>query len=422
MTGYLPDHGDGGYRVTHYDLDLDYKPHTGRLGGRVTLSAVAPSPLTRVVLDFGPLPVSRVLVDGKPARHVHGGGKLRIRPAGPVNGPFTVEVRYSGVARPIRTRHWGELGWDQLADGALVASQPVGASSWFPCNDLVRDKATYRISVTAPSPYTVLANGVQVERRTGGSSTTWVYEQAEPMAAYLASVQIGLYGRLPLGGGQDVAAPARLLRAVRYDFARQPRMMAVFEELFGPYPFQAYQVVVTDDELEVPVEAQGMSVFGANHVDGRRGHERLIAHELAHQWFGNSVGLADWRDIWLNEGFACYAEWLWSERSGGPTAAVLAERARARLIRAPQDLRIGDPGVANLFDDRVYKRGALTLHGLRTRQGDVDFFATLREWTDRHRHGTATTGDFMALAQRHTAYPLSLFFRSWLEEARLPAL
>lgn len=422
MTGYLPDHGDSGYRVAHYDLDLDYKPHTGRLGGRATLSAVTSAPLSRVVLDFGALPVSRVLVDGRPARHAHGGGKLRVRPTRPVDGPFTVEVRYSGVARPIRTRHWGELGWDQLADGALVASQPVGASSWFPCNDLVRDKATYRISVTAPSPYTVLANGVLVERRSGGSSTTWVYEQAEPMATYLASVQVGQYARLALGDGQDVAAPARLLRAVRHDFARQPRMMSVFEELFGPYPFRAYQVVVTDDELEVPVEAQGMSVFGANHVDGQRGHERLVAHELAHQWFGNGVGLADWRDIWLNEGFACYAEWLWSERSGGPTAAVLADRARARLARAPQDLRIGDPGVANLFDDRVYKRGALTLHGLRTRQGDLDFFATLREWTDTYRYRTATTGDFMALAQRHTAYPLSLFFRSWLEEAPLPAL
>lgn len=78
--------------------------------------------------------------------------------------------------------------------------------------------------------------------------------------------------------------------------------------------------------------------------------------------------------------------------------------------------------MANLFDDRVYKRGALTLHGLRTRQGDLDFFATLREWTDTHRHGTATTADFMALAQRHTTYPLSLFFRSWLEEPHLPAL
>ncbi|MFE9749949.1 M1 family metallopeptidase [Saccharothrix saharensis] len=422
MTGpYLPDHGDDGYRVGHYDLELDYKPHTGRLAGRATLSAVADGPCARVVLDFGTLTVNRVLVDGRPARHVHGGGKLRVRPARPVDGPFTVEVRYSGVARPVRSRHWGELGWDQLTDGALVASQPIGAPSWFPCNDLVRDKATYRVSVTAPSPYTVLANGVPVDLRVAGGSTTWVYEQAEPMATYLASVQIGRYGRLPLAEGQDVAAPARLLRAARHDFARQPRMMAVFEELFGPYPFRNYQVVVTDDELEVPVEAQGMSVFGANHVDGRRGHERLVAHELAHQWFGNSVGLADWRDIWLNEGFACYAEWLWSERSGGPSAAAHADRAHARLSRSPQDLRVGDPGVADLFDDRVYQRGALTLHGLRVKLGDAAFFGVLRAWTDGHRHGTATTGDFVALAQRHAGEPLTAFFRAWLAEPRLPA-
>ncbi|MFD1147598.1 M1 family metallopeptidase [Saccharothrix hoggarensis] len=422
MTGrYLAGHGDGGYRVAHYDLDLDYRPHTGRLAGRAVLRVVTSGPASRLVLDFGTLTVGRVLVDGRPARHVHGGGKLRVRPARPVDGECVVEVRYSGVARPVRTRHWGDLGWDRLADGALVASQPVGAPSWFPCNDLVRDKASYRISVTAPSAYVVVANGVVVDRRVAGGTTTWVYEQVEPMAAYLASVQVGRYGRVVLADGREVAAPARLLRAVGHDFGRQPRMMAVFEELFGPYPFAAYQVVVTDDELEVPVEAQGMSVFGANHVDGRRGHERLVAHELAHQWFGNSVGLADWRDIWLNEGFACYAEWLWSEWSGGPVAAVLADRARARLARLPQDVRIGDPGVANLFDDRVYQRGAVTLHELRSRLGDVAFFATLREWTGAYRHATATTGDFVALAQRRAGEPLEPFFQAWLGEARLPA-
>ncbi|MGM1061671.1 M1 family metallopeptidase [Saccharothrix sp. Mg75] len=418
---YLADHGDARYRVAHYDLDLEYRL-SGRLSGRAVLSATADGPLGTVVLDFAGPPVQRVLVDGRAARYAHGGGKLRVRPARPVEGPFTVEVRYAGAVRPVRTRHWGELGWDQLTDGALVASQPVGAPSWFPCNDLVRDKATYRIAVTTASPYAVLANGVLVDGRVGGSTTRWVYEQAEPMAAYLASVQIGVYERFALADGQEVAAPARLLRAARHDFARQPRMVEVFEELFGPYPFRTYQVVVTDDELDVPVEAQGMSVFGANHVDGRRGYERLVAHELAHQWFGNAVGLADWRDIWLNEGFACYAEWLWSERSGGLTAAVQARRAHARLARLPQDLLIGDPGVAALFDDRVYQRGALLLQVLRERVGDPDFFALLRDWTTTFRHRTATTADFEAVAARHTALPLDALFRSWLGDVRLPGI
>jgi aminopeptidase N len=197
-------------------------------------------------------------------------------------------------------------------------------------------------------------------------------------------------------------------------------MMALFTDLFGPYPFEDYGVVVTDDELEVPVEAQGLSIFGANHVDGRRSFERLVAHELAHQWFGNSVGLADWQHIWLNEGFAAYAEWLWSERSGGRPASALAASSRAYLAGEPQDLVIGDPPARDMFDDRVYQRGALTLHALRERVGDRAFFATVREWTQTYHHAIATTDDFVAIAQRHTETDLAPLFTAWLFSPALP--
>ena len=420
---YLPAHGNTGYRVAHYDLELDYKPAAARLSGRARLTVVAGEALTAFALDLGTFKVDRVLVEGKPVRYTHGGGKLRVRTGRPIAAGtrFTVEVRYVGTPRPIRTRAWGELGWDQLTDGAIVASQPIGAPSWFPCNDTVREKATYRIAVTAPSPYTVLANGILVDGKIGGSSTTWVYMQDVAMATYLATVQIGHYEELELADGQPAAVPSRLVAKFATDFGRQPSMMALFERLFGPYPFGQYSVVVTDDDLEVPIEAQGLSVFGANHVDGRRGCERLVAHELAHQWFGNSVGLADWRHIWLNEGFAVYSEWLWSEESGGPSAWVLATRARTMLSRQPQNLKIGDPGVDNMFDDRVYQRGALTLHNLRTVLGDAPFFSALREWTHTYRHRTATTDQFIAVAQRHTARPLAPLFRSWLFEGKLPS-
>ncbi|RZS38910.1 peptidase M1-like protein [Herbihabitans rhizosphaerae] len=411
---YLPGHGNAGYRVRHYDLELDYKPGPARLSGRALITAEADGTLPRFELDFGAFRINRVLVDGKPARYTHGGGKLRVRPAKAVRGAFTVEVRYVGTPRPVRTRHWGDLGWDQLTDGSLVASQPVGAPSWFPCDDRVSAKAPFRIAVTAPSPYTVVANGVLVDGKVGGSTTSWVYASDAPMAPYLATVQIGQYERVELGGDQVAAVPARLLPAFRHDFARQPTMMALFCDLFGDYPFDSYAVVVTDDPLEVPVEAQSLSIFGANHVDGRRGFERLVAHELAHQWFGNSVGLADWRHIWLNEGFATYAEWLWSESSGGPSAATLAEHSRAVIAALPQDIRLSDPGVARMFDDRVYQRGALTLHALRERLGDAAFFELLREWTSRHRHGTATTEDFLALAGHRD------LLTPWLESPRLP--
>jgi aminopeptidase N len=413
-------HGNSGYRVAHYDLELRTKPATGRLSAKARLTVVASAPATTLDLDFGSLRVERVLVDGRPARWTHRGGKLRIRGRFLVDTPFPVEIRYGGRPEPVHTRYWGDVGWDELTDGVIVASQPVGAPSWFPCNDLVGAKSTFRIAVNVPSAYTVVANGPLTSRVSSGSTTTWTYTADAPMSPYLATVQIGQYERVLLDSHEVLAASRGRLAAAQHDFGRQPRIMRVFTELFGPYPFDEYAVVVTDDDLEVPIEAQGLSIFGANHVDGVRGYERLVAHELAHQWFGNSVGLADWQHIWLNEGFAAYAEWLWSERSGGSSARVLAARSRAVLATLPQNLRIGDPSPRDMFDDRLYQRGALTLHTLRTQLGDRPFFALLHEWTDKYRHSLATTDDFIALAERHADRSLHAFFDAWLFQTALP--
>ncbi|MER5643189.1 M1 family metallopeptidase [Streptosporangium sp. NPDC002524] len=418
---YFPMHGDDGYRVEHYDLTLDYRVTPNRLGGVARISAVALRRLTRVAFDLGALRVSGVLIDGAPVRFTHRAGKLHLSPPGLRPGRFTVEIRYSGTPQPV-TSHWGGLGWEQLTDGVIVASQPIGAPSWFPCNDRPDDKATYRISVTTASAYHVVANGELTSKRRAASTTTWVYEQAEPMASYLASVQIGRYQQTEPSPGTRLVFPARFATRVRHDFERQDRMMEVFRERFGPYPFGSYTAVVVDDELEIPVEAQGMSIFGRNHVDGRRGEERLVAHELAHQWFGNSLTVADWSGIWLHEGFASYAEWIWSESSGGLSSDDHAQRWHRRLSTLPQDFVLADPGPRRLFDDRIYRRGALTLHALRRTVGDEPFFALLREWTAGHRHGTVTTGAFTALAAQRTTRPLDKLFAAWLQDRRLPAL
>ena len=424
--GYLSGHGDERYRVSHYDLALDYRPATGRLSGRATVSAIADRWLAEVALDLDRLRVERVQVDGASVRYVHRDGKLRVRPIAPVaaGSPFTITIRYGGTPRPVRS-YWGDIGWEELTDGAFVASQPTGSPSWFPCNDRPDDKATYRIAMTAPSRYMVVANGSLVSRRTGAGTTTWVYDQPVPMSTYLATVQIGRYVPVGLATGptpQRGAVPRRLLERFTHDFGRQPEMVDVFVRRFGPYPFQDYRVVVVDDDLDVPLEAHGLSIFGANHVDGRRGSERLVAHELAHQWFGNSVTVAGWRHIWLNEGFAKYAEWLWSEESGGPPAGVHAARSWATVAALPRDLKVADPGVRRMFDQRVYERGALTLHALRLSLGDAAFFALLRDWTQRYRNRTATTADFEVLAARHATRPMDKLFAAWLHEEPLPAL
>lgn len=427
---YFPNNGDPRYRVHRYELALDYRPAPNRLSGTARISAIAgPAQLREFALDLAEFRIGRVLVDGQTARYTHRGGKLRIRPAKPpaADGAFIVEVHWSGNPKPVRSP-WGGLGWEELTDGALVASQPVGAPSWYPCNDRPSDKASYQISVTTPSPYAVVAGGRLITTTTHASSTTWVFEQTAPTASYLVGLSIGPYEAVRLGeprpGGpvQTGYVPRRLRGRFEHDFARQPEMMRVFEELFGPYPFGEYTVVVADEELDVPVEAQGLATFGVNHVDGVRGSERLIAHELAHQWFGNSVTIADWRHIWLNEGFAKYAEWLWSERSGGPAAREHAEVAHEVLSTWPQDLRLGDPGRRLMFDDRVYERGGLAVHALRCTVGDEAFFALIRDWTAEHRHSTVTTGDFVAHAQRYADQPLTGFFDAWLHQGTLPAL
>jgi aminopeptidase N len=422
---YLPDHGNGGYRVERYDLDLDYRIVSSRLSGVARITATADQPLIGFSLDLGVFSLSKVLVDGrKPAKFKHSNGKLRIRLAKPIIGRFTVEVRYAGNPRPI-TGTWGELGWDELTDGSLVASQPVGAPSWFPCNDHPSNKATYRIAVTTSSPYSVVANGSLVDTHRAASTTTWVYDCPEPMATYLATVQIGRYNGLDMMGGsvrQRLVYPARLHAACEADFSRHGTIMAAFEEWFGAYPFGEYCAVVVDDELEVPVEAHGVSIFGANHVDGHQGYERLIAHELAHQWFGNSVSVVDWRHIWLNEGFAKYAEWLWSERSGGPSTVDCARRSHAVVAKMPEDLVPAEPGAERIFDERVYERGALTLHAVRDAMGDKAFFAMLAGWTQACRFGVAGTEDFLDHAARYSATDLTPVFDAWLFSARLPPL
>ncbi|MGW1780940.1 M1 family metallopeptidase [Streptomyces sp. NPDC002143] len=427
---YFPANGDSRYRVHRYELTLDYRPGPNRLSGAARINAIAGrSPLSEFQLNLADFKIGRVRVDGRQTHYTHRGGRLRIRPAKPIRAgaAFTVEVHWSGNPKPVSSP-WGGLGWEELGDGALVASQPVGAPSWYPCNDRPADKASYLISITVPSAYSVVAGGRMLTRTTKASTTTWVYEQSAPTSSYLVGLSIGKYQTVLLGdpglGGipQHGHIPGHLLAEFSRDFARQPGMMHLFQQLFGPYPFDEYAVVVADEELDVPVEAQGLSLFGVNHVDGARGSERLVAHELAHQWFGNSVSIADWRHIWLNEGFAKYAEWLWSERSGGRSAQRLAAVAHRLLSSRPQDLRLADPGRKSMFDDRLYERGGLTVHALRCALGDEAFFRMLRAWLGLHRGGSVTTSTFVAHAARFAPEPLDDLFDAWVYGTALPPL
>ena len=304
-----------------------------------------------------------------------------------------------------------------------MASQPNGAPSWFPCDDTPSAKATYDIRITADDPFVVISNGKLVSRRrAGGSMTRWHYRVKHPMATYLATVQVGEYIDIPLGPNVRAWAPARLKQVVLEEFAQQQEMVDFYSELFGHYPFADYQVVITDDELEIPLEAQGLSIFGSNHVKGDHVFERLIAHELSHQWFGNSVGLSEWKDIWLNEGFACYCEWLWFEHAHGRPAHESARSHYQVLARKKQDIVLSDPGTRDMFDDRVYKRGALTVHALRCLVGDEAFFATVRDYLTAAQHSVVTPEDLISRMRKVAENPgdVDKLVAQWLDQPALP--
>ncbi|WP_345152869.1 M1 family metallopeptidase [Arthrobacter ginkgonis] len=438
---YTPGAGSADYTVVHYDLDLEYKLATNRLDGRALLRGTALVPLQRVELDLGNLRVVRVGAGARKVRFTHRAGRLAVLLPAPVDagGQFELDIRYGGYPQPIHGT-WGEVGWEELTDGVLVAGQPNGAPSWFPCNDHPSHKSTYRIRVSTDAGYRAVCNGELVEHTRRASWESWTYLQREPMATYLATVQIGRYDlhrlvepaadpsdarhsvplRLP---AQFVAVDAGLAPAALAVLARLPEMMRVFIESFGPYPFESYTVVVADDVLEIPLEAQTLCILGRNHLSLTWEAQRLIAHELSHQWFGNSLTVARWDDIWMHEGFACYAEWVWSEASGGAAAQAHARVAWNRLNQLPQDLCVGDPGPEEMFDDRVYKRGALALHALRLALGDQRFFGMLKDWTRRKQQDNVTYRQFVAHVESHApeGFRIKAFLKPWLFQERLPA-
>jgi aminopeptidase N len=420
---YFPDAGNGGYDVDHYVLDLTWDPTTQRIDGVTTISAVATEALASFSLDLIGLEVTAVEVDGIPARwerrHDH---ELVVTPVRTLQegARFTAGVRYRGTPAAIAGSAPLEPGFTSDGREAYVASEPNGAATFFPCNDHPTDKASYEIRVTVPEALDVAANGLLRATTAGatGGTETWVFDAPDPMATYLVQVVVANLrfeelrgpGGLPIRNAYD----ADLGREVGAAFARQGEMIDFFADLFGPYPFATYGAVVVDDDLGFALETQTLSLFGSELTA-----EPVVAHELAHQWFGDDVSLGSWRDIWLNEGFATYAQWLWTEHRGGGS---IDEIARASADTPGLDVPPADPGADQLFGATVYVRGALTLHVLRHELGDDTFFEVLRTWVERYGGASATSADFESLAGEVSGRDLSDLFDAWLRAPELPSL
>lgn len=416
---YFPRMGDSGYDALHYDIALRYRPSTRRFAAVTTVRVRPKVALRSLAFDLRGLTVSAVSVDGTRARFSQSSRKVRVRPATPLarGDAAAVRITYAGTTgRPIDDTD-SLFGWVSTPEGALVVSEAYGAPTWYPVNDSPADKATYSFAITVPKDREAVANGVPVgDPVTAKGWRTFRYRETSPMASYLATVAIGDYTVVHFtkrglryvtayDDGLAAAKQAESLAAI----SKQPAMIAYYSKLFGAYPFTSAGAIVDRFEIGYDLETQTRPIFSTG------ASESTVAHHTAHQWFGDSVTPRRWKDIWLNESFATYGEWLWERHEGRTTIA--AQVARLRALPATDDLwdgKVGDPKAPTLYDPLVYDRGALALALLQQKVGLPTFLRILRTWATDHRYGNASTKDFIALSERISKQDLGAFFHTWL--------
>lgn len=415
----FPELGNGGYDVSRYRLTLDYAPDSHRLKGTAELTARTTRALTSFHLDLAGLRVREATVDGRPARTARSGTELTLTPAAalPKGRTFKTTVVYDGKPKTITDPDGSEEGWIKSADGAVAVGEPTGSMAWFPGNHHPSDKAAYDITITVPEGYTAVSNGELTQRGEHGDHTTFRWHTGEPMASYLATVAIDDFdihttttdGTLP----QYVAVEPELADRAT-DVPDQVTDVIDWEtRTFGPYPFSSTGAIVADlPDLGYALETQTKPLYPSPPS------EPLIVHELAHQWFGNSVTPRTWKDMWLNEGFATYAEWLWEEDHDGRTTQEIFDDFYDGTDDESEDIwdfpPAAPPSAGRVSDPPVYGRGAMVLHKVREAVGDKTFFAILRAWTRDHRHGNVDTAQYIALCEKKSGKDLKDLFDVWL--------
>jgi aminopeptidase N len=419
---FFPLAGNGGYDVANYSLTLGYEPASNQLAGRAVISARATQDLSRFDLDLRGFAISQLTVNGRAASFARDGQELVITPAIGLRAgtTFVVAVDYAGTPSVVTDPDQSIEGWVPTDDGAFVVGEPQGSPAWYPVNDTPFDKATFDFAVTVPEGLTVMANGVLVSHTTAAGKTTWVWRESDPMAPYLATATLGRFDltqyELADGTPAYVAVDPQLAKG--QVLSKLPEIIDFYSSIYGPYPFDAAGAIVDSAKVVgYSLETQTKPVFD------RPPDETTLAHEQSHMWYGDSVTLTRWPDMWLHEGFATWSEWIWSEHEGNKSAhqwfsGYYNTPAQQTWFWTPPP---GDPGSpVYLFNGTIYVRGAMTLQALREKVGDFAFFRIMREWATQNRYGNVTTPQFVALAEQLSGMELDHFFDVWLYQPDKP--
>ncbi|MCU1360619.1 MAG: peptidase family protein [Ilumatobacteraceae bacterium] len=423
----FPDLGNPGIDVVDYDVDLTYDSVDDSLVGSVTMTIDPTEARSQFTLDSAGPVATRVTVDGVDATFVNDDPELRITPPTALVVGDDVEVRVDYTASPDALTT-GELpaGWFNTPGGSYVLNEPDGARRWLPSNDHPSDKATWTFTITVAKGVTAVANGALVSTTDGPAGTTWVWHVDDPMPTYLILLMTGDYELIDGTGPNGLPLVSAVLRA---DTAQmQPYLSSIgdeidfFDDYFGPYPLRGYGLAISDSFGGLAMETLGRSLFSRDDLTGADGYvqELVLSHELAHQWFGDSVTPLQWQDIWLNESFATYGQWMWLEHKGLST--VDAEAATALETRQKgTGNATGTPTADEVFTYKSYDGGAIVLHALRRTVGDQKFFLILQGWSAENYGTSRSTADFIALANQVAGTDLQQLFHDWLYATTPPA-
>lgn len=485
----FPEVGNGGFDINHYDVNLNYTP--GNLPGQnvflpgthTVVTATSLHDLCEFSLDFDGLNIDSVTVNGQPASYTReappGGAppclssscsnlttntypaadgcspsfrnpnvgaatnhtgcpnsKLVITPAAtiPEGTEFTVDVAYSGTPLRHLDADGTEEGWLNTpnGDGAFIVNEPIGAMTWLPSNNHPTDKAAYDFHITVPTGKIALGNGELVSYVDNGNGTlTWHWRMAYPMATYLSTATVGNFfltesitqSGLQLYNALDTTFTETQVNAANRTIGQEEVIINYLNDIYGTYPYDSNGVVADNaGSIGYVLEVQTKIHFPSSNIS-----LGTLVHETGHQWFGDSVSLEQWHEIWQNEGWATYTSQNYTAKNGGQT---LQQYFNAQYTpgtkwnTAPVDVDAG-----RLFSTfPVYTRGATMLIALQQILGDTKFFGLARQWQANHRHGNASTAEFIALAKQVSQFSgerltkLDTFFQQWIYGRTMPTI
>jgi aminopeptidase N len=418
--------------VKHYRLQIRLDPVLTTIAGTVTIEGEAITPTSNINIDAqGNLAIDAVRFDGAALDFRRKKDLIKLDFSEPLAAgrKFAIAVDYHGTPVVANQLGGGMLVTRHGPDDTTVMaslSEPFAAPSWWPCIDDARDKATAEVEATVPDGYQGASNGVLVKTEANANrTTTFFWREDFPLSTYLVSVAATNYAKFE---DTYTALDGSVMPLVYYvypehlaiaqqKFTVTRRAMEIFAPLFGEYPFLSEKYGMAEFPWSGGMEHQTLTSMGSNIIGSSGTNQSIIAHELAHQWWGDLVTLRTWDDIWLNEGFATYSEVLFFERFSNMDAGELMSRSyddgkpSGRMAGTVTAENLDDP-----FDDTgaVYTKGAWVLHMLRHLLGDQAFFDALKDYRQRFAYGNASTSDFERVCEDHYGAKLDWFFSQWI--------